>query len=690
MPAPFTDPLLRLRRRSLAALLAILLVLGSVLLLAPRTNARSVGQGRFVTVTDTTGSRGMWLGGVEAPLNSDSHAPAWCIHMFRSTPDPRQKATITPLEDSAQWGPEELDLTSSQMAWLLDAHQEESSAQNRAALAYLVHVNFEGESPGRDTAQEVSKLVSSVRTQAADVDELAQKYVLEARENAAISYETGTVSGEKSAKGTISSLGVRSEKGWIASRAITAKLEGPAVFEESNTSTWEGITRREGNDLHWRATGNGQVTLILSYDEPTPPALTKYATGPQIQETVNIGVRPSTGMTRRRIEGPSWQTSRDFQVRARSNVAEAKVLDEPVLHDRVSVSADPNYADGTWPQIAGRPVPIVFTGTAYRVGEVPAHTSQKVPEDATALGTTTFTAHGPGDYEASLNVDATPGFVTWVWSAKRDTQGDMSERSENTQISTLLASTWSDAFGLPDETSSIRGHIDIDTAISTRTTKSGTYLVDDLFIRGFPQNHPHFPGGSGFKADTPTITHTLLFFPQGLEVSQKNRRRAEVIGSVNIPATNGVHASVGANNYLIDGRPGTYVFVSEFSGDDRVRPFASSIEDSAEQYTVSAHHAPRDLAPRDEAPVPETSQSSHARPEKPQSVTPPQSAPVPDTRVNEAPESSATQQKTPHATHAIARTGATAAPLLLLSGLIAFAGGALTFTSRRHARGRRR
>ncbi|MGJ9449366.1 VaFE repeat-containing surface-anchored protein, partial [Actinotignum sp. GS-2025b] len=127
-----------------------------------------------------------------------------------------------------------------------------------------------------------------------------------------------------------------------------------------------------------------------------------------------------------------------------------------------------------------------------------------------------------------------------------------------------------------------------------RDTKSGTYLVDDVWVTGLPANHPDFAGGMGFKADTATISHEVLFFPHGLAVTEANRDRAEKIGeTVTIPARNGFYPSVGEISWLVkqdaNGKnlPGTYVFVSSFAGDDRVQPLTTSVEDVTEQFTIT-------------------------------------------------------------------------------------------------------
>ena len=127
-----------------------------------------------------------------------------------------------------------------------------------------------------------------------------------------------------------------------------------------------------------------------------------------------------------------------------------------------------------------------------------------------------------------------------------------------------------------------------------KTGAAGTYLVDDVFVTGMPKDHPNFEGAAGFKADEKEISHEVLFFPAGLEVTEANRDKAEKIGeTVTIPAKNGFYPSIGDTSWIAksgaDGKlvAGTYVFISTFAGDDRVAPLATSVEDVTEQFTIA-------------------------------------------------------------------------------------------------------
>lgn len=218
----------------------------------------------------------------------------------------------------------------------------------------------------------------------------------------------------------------------------------------------------------------------------------------------------------------------------------------------------------------------------------PAEQSDTVPEGAELIKSVIVKANGPETVlTASAGAAPKDGFYTWVWEVKADDQ--------DAEWSKYIKADFVDDYGMADETTSVRHPAQIDSKLSVRDTKAGTYLVDDVFVTGMPSDHPNFEGAAGFKADEKLISHEVLFFPAGLKVTEANRDKAEKIGqTVTIAAKNGVYPSVGDTSWIAkkgaDGKlvAGTYVFISTFAGDDRVTPLATSVEDVTEQFTITA------------------------------------------------------------------------------------------------------
>lgn len=544
--------------------------------------------GRFVRgVGAETPGKGFWLGAYAPPGNVEQGYPAWCTHMWRANPKPSDNADISTLTDAAMWGPDELDLTTPQAAWLLKEHQADTSANNRAALSFLMHANFEHAQAGKDTQNSVNRLVDAVRDQLPDVYGLAEQYVRNAKNSAAVGYENGQVDGDGKREGNIHNIGIpNGNGGWIPGIAATITLNGPAVFKVTKTNVWSGTTADHPITLEWEATGNGEVNHKGDYAYNVRRTLTKYGVDGSVQDTLSYGNRPPEDPEVTTINGNTWRVIYDFQPQAISNVDKGKVSDGSVLSDTLTASAVPSYGDGRWLVVDGKPVPVTFEGTAYYTGEEPASESDVVPADAVEVGKTTLTFAGEGTQSASITptrpVD--PGFVTWVWKVVKNNQGDNAK---------YVHQDWQDKYSLADETTSVPHIAEINSAASVRETKAGKYLVDDLWVDGLPANHGDWGGSHGFDADVKNLKQELLFFPKGIEVKDSNKAQAELIASVDVPARNGYYPSIGSTKFKMkENAQGTYVFVTSFAGDSRVRAYMSSVEDVTEQYTVEAPDTP--------------------------------------------------------------------------------------------------
>ena len=593
--SPSTSPIThgwraRLKRLGAAIAAGALACVGIAAVQGP-AEAAFQGSGRYVQGVGAESAGGFWLGAYEPAGNAEGGYPAWCISMWRTNPTPSDTASIGTLVTAGNWGPADLTVSTPQFAWLLSQHQADESANNRAALSFLAHVNFEQAdgSSHPDPAASVAQMIPLVRAQLPDVYALAQQYVSDAKNSAAIDYIAGTPTGDGQRTGDVHGIGVPTATGWLAGVSMTATLSGPAVFTSTGTNTWTGTTQSSPITLYWRSTGNGAVTFNVSYATGNRRTLTKYGVDGSIQDMLSYGNRPPIDPVIVSAAGASWRVIFDFQPIATTTVASSKIVDTATLSDTITAKADPSYGDGKWLQIDGKNVPTVYEGTAYYTGQTPATDSATIPTGAKIVGSTTITATGPGDYTATITGDYDPSFITWVWKVVKTNQpGQITTGGRTYPTSEFIHADWQDHYGQATETTSLRHDLTIDSALSTRTTKSGTYLVDDLWLTGLPTDHPTYPGSAGFSADHSELTQTLLFFPEDLAVTDANTPQAQEIATVTIPAKNGFYPSVGATDFKIkNGTPGTYVFVTTFPGDDRVKPLTTSVEDEKEQWVVA-------------------------------------------------------------------------------------------------------
>lgn len=566
-------------RSILASLVTMVVVCASLTALAPA----SVAAGSWVRGVPIAGLSG-WLG-TWIPY-SGQPVPGLCIQA--DAVNPAAEVVVTPGQLTVQPSlsrPADLSVDIAQMAYIMKWYTPTSlefsnTDVDAAATAFLAHVNFEN---SRRAQANVNTLLASVPQ---NIQSRARQMVAEAKAAGVVGWKPGTVTGERMRFGTIDGIGVTNADGTlIAGKPFTITLNGPAVFEATGTNTYTGTTTASRIDgIQWRSTANGTVHSSIKYDNLGYSAL-GYASSRGVRQDVIWF--DSSSLRSETVAGPSFEVIFDFQPIATSNVGSSKVIDSQTLSDTITASADPNYGDGKWLEIDGKPVPVVYEGTAYALGEEPVDPRDEVPADAQVVATASFTATGPGEH--SVNVDVAglaPGFYTWVWKVVKDAQpGTIGDPAID--IKELVHADWHDQFGLGDETLSYRFKANVDTSLSVRTTKSGSYLVDDMFVTELPESHPNFTARAGFKADELKFTQKLLFFPQGQAVTDENIGAAETISEVQVDASHGFKPSVGSTKFKMkDDTPGTYVFVTSFAGDDRVAPFTTSVTDKTEQYVV--------------------------------------------------------------------------------------------------------
>lgn len=583
-------PHTRSRKAVLAAFVGIFAVLASMVL--PGGRAHAADPNANLTLNDAEmfypGSgilfkhKGLTyrFAALKAPKGPgvNPNIPAWCVDADKPAPGPDAVVQVSSLKQTHNFD-EGLHVSTAEMAIILDKYQMSRDANTLGALAYLVHMNME---QSKDPAGNARQLREAMQGSAPNIDQLARQLAQEGRSQAVHSYEVIQPQGDKEYTGEFHNIGLKNAQGaWIPGRQIHLTIEGPAVFTSTGTNKWNGVSQAQPITLGWRASGNGVGKVKQSYEQ-TPDEV-RFMIDPTGKKQSTIQPLLHKDPKFENVDSPSWRVQYDFQPAGVSHVN--KLTDTGKFTDMFDAKADPNYGNGKWAKdfTTGAYIPVVYTVSAYYVGENPPARANTVPQGAELIGSQKVTAHGPGKLSADFTAPK-EGFVTVVWSVDKANQ--------DPSVTDRIAGNWADDYGIPEETTSNRFPGDVDSTLSIRTTKSGTYLVDDVWITGLPTNHGEFKGDGRFGADTTHIQQALLFFPEGLEVTEENKGKAETIASVEIPAKNGFYPSVGATQFKMkqdkEGLvPGTYVFVSTFKGDDRVKPFVSPVTDKTEQYTIT-------------------------------------------------------------------------------------------------------
>lgn len=273
-----------------------------------------------------------------------------------------------------------------------------------------------------------------------------------------------------------------------------------------------------------------------------------------------------------------------FQPVALSRADARQAVPGDAVTDTLTISSD----NGAWLRIDGEPVPVTFTGTAYRVpGVLPPVEQAGVPTDAVVLGTVEVTATGPGVYTSPAVVLPEPGFMTWVWEVRLDAQP--------AEYRDYLADSWADNYGVPLETTSVRHPVSITSKLREYNVHLNGRAFDTITVSGFPADHGDFTGDGYWGADLDEIVHTVYGpFATDTELTDDlELASAPVLTVITTPARNGDHR-IGYTDAdrIQPTEPGYYVIVSAFGGDDRAQPFRSSPADVLERFFVPGPPVP--------------------------------------------------------------------------------------------------
>ncbi len=335
---------------------------------------------RGVPIGGSVGWLGTWIPYQGQPT------PGLCIQA--DAVNPSAAVAVTPGELTSQPGlsrPADLSVDIAQMAYIMKWYTPTSlefsnTDVDAAATGFLAHVNFENSPRAQANVNELLQLTP------ANVQNRARQMVAEAKASGVVDWRAGSVTGERMRFGTIDGIGVKNgAAAYVAGKPFTITLDGPAVFEATGTNTYTGTTASTRIDgIQWRSTANGTVYPSVKYDDLGASALGYASPGGGRQDVIWGDAGQDRSET---VAGPSFDVIFDFQPIATSNVGSSKVIDSTTLVDTITAMADPNYGDGKWLEIDGKPVPVVYEGTAYALGEEPVDPRDEVPADARAVAT---------------------------------------------------------------------------------------------------------------------------------------------------------------------------------------------------------------------------------------------------------------------------------------------------------------
>lgn len=256
--------------------------------------------------------------------------------------------------------------------------------------------------------------------------------------------------------------------------------------------------------------------------------------------------------------------------------------------DRVTDTITVSSTNGSWLKHNGKPIPVLFEGTAYQVpGTLPPIQGTEVPAGAVPIGTVTVTATGPGEYESPEVLLPDAGFVTWVWQVQKTSQPEW--------VRPYIAADWQDDYGINIESHSVRWPLTITSEVREYNVHQGGRAFDRITVTGFPDNHPTFAGDGYWGADQQELEHTVYgpFTTDAELTDDLDLSDAPVLTRITTPAKDGVY-DIGYTDEdrIQPTEVGFYVIVTRFAGDDRVQPFTSSPADIWERFFVPGAEQP--------------------------------------------------------------------------------------------------
>lgn len=508
-----------------------------------------------------------------------------------------------------------------QIGWLLKKYEQfQSSSQQatltQAALAFIAHDTYD---PSRGTnGWDDNRKVISANTQVMNrVHELLEEAAVHAPVSIRMSmnYDDGHRTGNL-AVDVLNAQGNR-----VPDVPLSVDITGPAQFTDASAHH-EVRSASSTLTIPWVATGRGKVSARAQ--------MSLYAIDT---------IESSQDLIRRTMNPVPTDTSVDFLARlsfepSLQTVANPHIVDNnEQVHDAVSIHT--NGEENYWP----RNVKVHATGrffdgisTDQLHNQVTPNSGENSQDFIKRLHELGYREHGYANAEFSepnqtVEVSATDeqgapycaqrsGIGTWVWTIERSAQPKEAQQ--------YFEHDYSSTFMETPETQVVRERVSVDSTVSEHTAIVGSEITDTIRVSGFPQDHGAFQGDEEYDlgADNPYAQVRLWWSGAGDQSSNnanadeqyrpsqfdepQEDEHHQLIGQWDIPARNG-EFKIGGGRPDAHGdaisiqaeKPGWYVFVWQFSGDDRVMPAASAYDDAWERVRVRDKEDP---SPTTEAP----------------------------------------------------------------------------------------
>ena len=518
--------------------------------------------------------------------------------------------------DWGDWTDERTKPDAQRLAWLTDRHNDDRDDLTQAAIAGLIHQKLDPR--GNEYLDGLRRLGwadgTSWATYTAKMNELWSEAVNGTPSNLDMKYQYTT--GKR--KGLVTPSIMNGNGQYVSGLQYTVTLDGPAVFDQNNSTTITGTTTDKKQDIAWTATGNGKVTPTVSYKNPQAIRLNspnQDLMSPTDPETVSKNI--------------TFEVRNNFQPTVSTQVSDKIVPKGARVSDKVTsgIKKGDEWVDGVNVTAKG----YYYTLDARQANDLTVLKQDKNEKTADYLKrvakkyghpvATADATFGRAAQEQTVTAKNTNGtdyvnpqdgrIGTWVWVILKN---------EQTQPDHITAD-YVDPFGQTTESDVHKAAPNHDSTVLEQYTGLNKDIMDTITIGGLPQDYGQFNTNEdyGFGGDvkakirvwwagsgTGDRTQDEKFKPttQAEPTADANHR---LLGEWEVPAGNGTYKvgggkitfrqnNTGDAKIVVDrgvdikattnNESGYYVFIYDFPGSDRAAAFKSAYNDPWERSFV--------------------------------------------------------------------------------------------------------
>lgn len=502
------------------------------------------------------------------------------------------------------------------LAWLTNKYNNDRDDLTQAAIAGLIHQKLDP--MGNEYLSGIQRLGwkdgTTWDTYTAKMNELWSEAVNGTPSNLDMKYQYTT--GKR--KGLVTPSIMNGNGQYVSGLQYTVTLDGPAVFDQNNSTTITGTTTDKKQDIAWTATGNGKVTPTVSYKNPQAIRLNspnQDLMSPTDPETVSKNI--------------TFEVRNNFQPTVSTQVSDKIVPKGARVSDKVTsgIKKGDEWVDGVNVTAKG----YYYTLDARQANDLTVLKQDKNEKTADYLKrvakkyghpvATADATFGRAAQEQTVTAKNTNGtdyvnpqdgrIGTWVWVILKN---------EQTQPDHITAD-YVDPFGQTTESDVHKAAPNHDSTVLEQYTGLNKDIMDTITIGGLPQDYGQFNTNEdyGFGGDvkakirvwwagsgTGDRTQDEKFKPttQAEPTADANHR---LLGEWEVPAGNGTYKvgggkitfrqnNTGDAKIVVDrgvdikattnNESGYYVFIYDFPGSDRAAAFKSAYNDPWERSFV--------------------------------------------------------------------------------------------------------